>query len=143
MSPSTWWPVPYGPLQPFREYILSHSVPITWQNLPYAALLPIIPIGLQAYLLQSGGTRVWRIALAVLGLSFLWNAVTGYRFVREYDMVCLQSTPYQEQAAIGTVRLHGALSLSMTTYTKGPGYTLAPLEHLALYDHKFSILHKS
>lgn len=73
---------PYGPLQPLREYSLANARPITPYNIAYL-LIPLIPLGLQAYLLQFKGTKGYRAALGMLGIGLMSSAGIGYRFVGE------------------------------------------------------------
>lgn len=42
----------------------------------------MIPLGIQAYLLQYEGTRMFRMAVGVVGVTLMINAWIGYRFER-------------------------------------------------------------
>lgn len=76
---------PFGPfLSPLHRYILRNAEPITWSNAYQVALVPLAPLGLQAYLLQYAGTRIWRAAIGVVGCTLMLNAWVGYRFEREH-----------------------------------------------------------
>jgi hypothetical protein len=70
----------FGLLQPMNTYILEHAQPLTWSNWPNLLLWPIIPLGIQALLLQYEGTRGARAALGVVGLGMMLYAWAGYRF---------------------------------------------------------------
>ena len=76
---------PYGPLQPLRDYSLAHAQPVTPQNVAYL-VIPLLPIGVQAILMQYEGTRLYRAALGVLGLGLMIPAGLGHRFVGEYRL---------------------------------------------------------
>jgi hypothetical protein len=76
---------PFGPLSPLHEYIIAHAEDITLSNAVYALGIPFAPLALQAFLLQREGTRVWRGAIAVLGLVLILRAWTGYRMTREWS----------------------------------------------------------
>jgi hypothetical protein len=96
-GPSSLWPAlsslplipsgsaPFGPLNPLHEYIIAHAEDITLGNAVYALGIPFAPLGLQAFLLQHEGTRVWRGAVAVLGLALILRAWTGYRLIRKWS----------------------------------------------------------
>lgn len=74
---------PFGPLlSPLHHYVIRTAEPITWPNAHQVALIPLLPLGLQAYLLQYEGTRKYRIAIGLVGLSLMVNAWIGYRFDR-------------------------------------------------------------
>ena len=76
---------PFGPfLSPLHHYILRTAEPIALSNAHQVAVVPLIPLGLQAYLLQYEGTRIWRMAVGVVGAAWMMNAWISYRFVREY-----------------------------------------------------------
>lgn len=97
-GPSSLWPLslsslplipsesaPFGPLNPLHEYIIAHAEDITLGNAVYALGIPFAPLALQAFLLQHEGTRVWRGAIAVLGVALILRAWTGYRLIREWS----------------------------------------------------------
>ncbi|ODO04726.1 hypothetical protein I350_05336 [Cryptococcus amylolentus CBS 6273] len=71
---------PFGFLEPLHAYVLAHSEPLTWSNWWRLAVLPTIPLFLQAVLLRKEGTRKDRLALAVVGIALLWHACLRYRF---------------------------------------------------------------
>lgn len=75
---------PFGPLlSPLHHYILRTAEPITLSNAHQLAIIPLIPLGLQAYLLQYEGTRIWRMAVGMVGVTLMMNAWMSYRFVRK------------------------------------------------------------
>ena len=74
---------PLGPFNPIRDYILTHAQPLTTTNWPYFLLLPIAPLGVQAYLLQFENTRKWRVAIAVGALGLMGKTYSSYRFAGE------------------------------------------------------------
>ncbi|WVQ74502.1 hypothetical protein IAR50_004103 [Cryptococcus sp. DSM 104548] len=71
---------PFGFLEPLHGYVLAHSEPLTLNNWWRLAVLPTVPLFLQAVLLRKEGTRKDRIALGVLGIALLWHACLRYRF---------------------------------------------------------------
>lgn len=76
---------PFGPiLSPLHHHILRTARPITLSNAHQVALIPLLPLGLQAYLLQYNGTRIYRIAAGLVGVTLMVNAWIGYRFDRGF-----------------------------------------------------------
>ncbi|EIW69062.1 hypothetical protein TREMEDRAFT_15322, partial [Tremella mesenterica DSM 1558] len=72
---------PFGPFNFIHEYNLSHAKNLTFTNWPCLYVIPLIPLGVQAYLLQFENTRRWRLALGALGLGLIVKAWCDYRFV--------------------------------------------------------------
>jgi hypothetical protein len=72
---------PFGwPLSQLHHYIVRTAEPISWSDIPQVAVFPILPLGIQAYLLQYPNTRIWRTAVGVVGIYLMMGAWTGYRF---------------------------------------------------------------
>ena len=71
---------PFGPLNPFHEHIIAQARPLTWTNWP-VAVLPSIPLGVIALLLQYPNTRPWRIVVGGIGVGLMGWSVVSYRFV--------------------------------------------------------------
>lgn len=74
----------FGPLlSTLHHHIIRTAEPITWSNVHQVAVVPMIPLGIQAYLLQHEGTRPYRLAVGVVGVTLMLNAWFGYRLARE------------------------------------------------------------
>jgi hypothetical protein len=72
---------PFGSLlSPLHHYILRTAEPISWTSVPQLAIIPLLPLGIQAYLLQYNNTRIWRMAVGVVGVYLMMGAWMGYRF---------------------------------------------------------------
>lgn len=72
---------PFGPLlSSLHHHILRTAEPISWSNVHLVAVIPLLPLGLQAYLLQYDNTRIWRMAVGVVGVYLMMGAWMGYRF---------------------------------------------------------------
>jgi hypothetical protein len=74
---------PFGFLEPLHQYILANAQPISVTNAYQLSLIPLIPLALQTYLLQIPGTRSYRAALAVVGITLIIRAFLSYRFPSE------------------------------------------------------------
>ncbi|OCF34666.1 hypothetical protein I316_03709 [Kwoniella heveanensis BCC8398] len=75
-TPST----PFGPFTHIREYVLANSRPIDSNNWYHLFILSTAPLYVQALLLRYRGTRLYRSAVAVLGIYLLWDAGLHLRF---------------------------------------------------------------
>ncbi|WVF66882.1 hypothetical protein IAT40_001625 [Kwoniella sp. CBS 6097] len=75
-TPST----PFGPFTPIREYVLANSTPINGGNWYHLFIFATAPLYVQALLLRYEGTRIYRSAVAVIGIYLLWNAGLHLRF---------------------------------------------------------------
>jgi hypothetical protein len=74
---------PFGPLlSSLHHYILRTAEPISWSNVHQIAVIPMLPLGIQAYLLQYSNTRIWRMAVGIVGVYLMMGAWIGYRFTR-------------------------------------------------------------
>jgi hypothetical protein len=75
---------PFGILEPIHAAGLRGQPvgsPASWLHF---AIIPLVPIYLQAYLLVGDrSTRGLRAALGVLSLGLMWRAWSGWRFDRE------------------------------------------------------------
>jgi hypothetical protein len=81
-----WSAAPYGPFTPLHHHILAHAIPITRENAVWALVAPFSPLGVQAFLLQYRGTRMWRAAIGVLGVLMILRTWMGYRFAGEFGV---------------------------------------------------------
>ncbi|WWD08865.1 hypothetical protein V865_006979 [Kwoniella europaea PYCC6329] len=79
-SPST----PFGPFQPLHEYAIANAESISWDNWYNLFVIPLVPLYIQALLLRYEGTRYYRIAVGVVGITLLGRAVVGYRFTQPW-----------------------------------------------------------
>lgn len=74
---------PFGLLQPIHGYIVDHAQPICLANAHRVVILPLLPLGIQAYLLQYHNTQLYRVAIGAVGVLLMLDAWRGYRFVGE------------------------------------------------------------
>lgn len=81
-------------LQPLHSFILDRAKPIHIGN-AHKLLLPLAPLGLEAFLLRYNGTQLYRVALAGVTIVLMLDAWSGLRFVRELKSECTKACKAQ------------------------------------------------